>query len=527
MPPRTARPGTALPSRIPLLTALLLALLGGPLLDAAFPDQDIWALALPAVAIALVIARGRRLGASFLVGLVFGLSFYSIHIIWATEFLGIVPWAALSTLMALWWGLGTMLITLAYRWVPRVWPSVTGRLILLPAVVAGIWTAREGIASVWPYGGFAWGRVALSQSDSPVSPLFSLVGVAGVSFLLVLLVAVALEGVRERRVDALLRGTLVTALATALVAVPLWPTAVDGSIRVGAVQGNAKAGYFDPPENRGDNLDDQIQASLPILGEDLDVLLWPEGASDLDPNRSAFAARAFDSMSRQADAPLVAGIITARDPDGTPLAGDADDDTRYFNTSVVWEAGEGPVDHYDKKHPIPFGEYIPHRAFWRPFAPDLIDLVQRNYTPGTTDTVVDLDGVIAGLNICFDIVDDAIMTDSVREGAQVIFAQTNNADFGRTDESLQQLAIARVRAIELGRSVVNISTVGTSAIIHADGSIVQQLPTYEAGAMVADVPLSDSVTPAVVLGRPLELLVSALGLLVLVAARILIRRNGA
>ena len=68
------------------------------------------------------------------------------------------------------------------------------------------------------------------------------------------------------------------------------------------------------------------------------------------------------------------------------------------------------------------------------------------------------------------------MTDMVRQGAEVVFAQTNNADFGRTDESVQQLAIARIRAIELAQTVVNISTVGTSAVILADGAIIDQLP---------------------------------------------------
>ena len=53
-------------------------------------------------------------------------------------------------------------------------PSALGRLGLLPVVVAGLWTAREAWASVWPYGGFSWGRVAFSQSESPFAPLFSL-----------------------------------------------------------------------------------------------------------------------------------------------------------------------------------------------------------------------------------------------------------------------------------------------------------------------------------------------------------------
>ncbi|MEP6480295.1 MAG: apolipoprotein N-acyltransferase, partial [Rhodoglobus sp.] len=221
--------------------------------------------------------------------------------------------------------------------------------------------------------------------------------------------------------------------------------------------------------------------------------------SDLDPLENDYARAVFDQISSQFRAPLLAGTITAR--------GD-----HTFNTSMLWKAGQGEVDYYDKKHPVPFGEYIPDRAFWRPFAPDLIDLVGREYTPGTTDNVVDINGVIAGLNICFDIVDDQIMSDAVREGAQVIFAQTNNADFGHTDESVQQLAIARIRAIELGRSVVNISTVGTSAIITPDGTIIDQLPWYTADAMVDDVPLSSTITPAVTFGRLIEWFVSGLGL---------------
>src|SRR5690606_22297349 len=141
----------------------------------------------------------------------------------------------------------------------------------------------------------------------------------------------------------------------------------------------------------------------------------------------------------------------------------------------------------DKRHPVPFGEYVPDRAFWRPFAPHLIDLIGRDYTPGTTDMVMDVDGTIVGVNICFDIVDDQILTETVEQGATMIVASTNNADFGRTDESAQQLAFARIRAIELGRSVVNLSTVGISAVIAPDGSTIADLPWYTADVMIVDV----------------------------------------
>ena len=206
-----------------------------------------------------------------------------------------------------------------------------------------------------------------------------------------------------------------------------------------------------------------------------------------------------DYISRVMEAPLIAGTITLRDG-------------KYYNTSLLWEAGNGAVDLYDKIHPVPFAEYMPDRAFWRPFAPELIDLVSRDYEIGSRDNVFDIEGIIAGIAICFDIADDQLVHEMIDDKAEVILAQTNNADFGKTDESVQQLAIARLRAIEAGRTVVNISTVGTSAIITPDGNTLASLPTWEAGAMVETVPLSVTVTPAMALGRQLEWFVSGLGL---------------
>ena len=160
---------------------------------------------------------------------------------------------------------------------------------------------------------------------------------------------------------------------------------------------------------------------------------------------------------------------------------------------------------------MPFAEYMPARPFFRALVPDLVDLVTRDYQRGTTDTVMDVDGVVAGISICFDITDDSAVQSMVDDGAQVILAQTNNADFGQTDENLQQLAIARLRAIETGRSVVNISTVGHSAIIAPDGSTIDAIAPYAPGAMVDDVPLSTTSTPASVAGAGIALVVSLFG----------------
>jgi len=273
-----------------------------------------------------------------------------------------------------------------------------------------------------------------------------------------------------------------------------------GSIRVLAIQGNADAGLL-ANYQRGDNLRDHYLVNRGLYGEEVDVVVWPENASDIDPLRHPEAASVVSEVAREMNAPLVVGAITKVGEES-------------FNSMLLWEYDptlERGVarDQYDKIHPVPFAEYLPEREFFYPLWPSLFSMIPRDYSFGERDTVFALDGATAGIAICFDIVDDAIVWSMMDEGADVIFAPTNNADFGRTDQSVQQLAIARLRAIETGRSVVNISTVGTSAVMDPTGATLDRLPTYTEGYMLLDVPLAHHTTPATFIKQNLEVLVGS------------------
>jgi apolipoprotein N-acyltransferase len=215
-------------------------------------------------------------------------------------------------------------------------------------------------------------------------------------------------------------------------------------------------------------------------------------------------AGALDAVVQSVGAPIVAGAVTQT---STGV---------LHNTSFVWGA-DGWQASYDKKRPVPFGEYVPDRWLYSKLAPSLIGLLQRDYTPGTKPNVLPVAGIRAGVMICFDVVDDGLTADLARGGAQVILAQTNNADFDGTDENLQQLEIARMRAVETGRSLVNISTVGASQVIDPDGRTIDRVPAYTATSMVTDVPLGTSTTPATVASGDVTLVLSLGGLLVLLA----------
>lgn len=495
------------PAPVPLAWSVALVASAGFLLRLAFPAPALWICAPLGIAVWLVAIRGRGFWMGSLLSLVGGLTFWLTLIQWLTLYLGPLPWFALAGLMAIYMALGGGAIAFVWSWVPRIWPGALARLLLIPALIASLWVAREALASSWPYGGFSWGRIAMSQTNSPLASWFGYVGAGGVSWLVVAVVAFCLQYFSQRTTldPAPLRvGFALPAitLIVALIALPHWPLSSHGSQRVLAVQGGADASLFTnlPP---GAVLSAQTQATMAFAGETADVVVWPENGSDLNPLRYRQSAAVLDAVSREFSAPLVVGTISERNGE-------------WFNSSLVWEYPSGVTDWYDKMHPVPFAEYMPDRTFWRPFAPDLIDLIGRDYQAGTRPNVMQVAGVNAGVAICFDIAYDDQIRQMVQRGAQIIYAQTNNADFGTTDESDQQLAIARMRSLETGISVVNISTVGRSAIIGQDGQTLQSLPTWQPGGMLQNVPLAASPTLANIIGYSLSYVMNAFAWVLLI-----------
>jgi apolipoprotein N-acyltransferase len=478
---------------LPLWAAALTAVVGGFALDLAFPDVGWWPMAFIGVGFSLVSLVGRRVWGALLVGVLFAAAFWLVHVDWTTRYLGVVPWLALAGVETVLMGAGAIPIALAYRWLPRVLPGRTVRLIVLPLLIAGLWTMRELVLGSWPYTGFPWGRIGMSQSESPLAHLASWVGVTGLTFLVVAFVAAAVEWMRDGRFRDLCAAVPTAALLALLLVVPAFPTTDAGTLRVGSVQGNGPSGYFDQRE-RGAILGAQLAASASLFDEEMDVLLWPEGGIDSNPLANENTAATLNALSERVDAPLIVNAATERGND-------------IFNTSILWRAGEGATQIHDKSHPVPFGEYVPDRWFFEMLAPDLIGLIQREYTPGENAPFFDLGGIGVGLAICFDVIYDDVVWSGARDGAQVYMFQTNNADFRGTDENLQQLGFARMRAIETGRAVVNISTVGTSQVIAPDGSVIDGLPADVAGAMLTEVPLRTGLTPAVVIGSAVQAII--------------------
>jgi apolipoprotein N-acyltransferase len=216
----------------------------------------------------------------------------------------------------------------------------------------------------------------------------------------------------------------------------------------------------------------------------LDFVVWPENASDQNPLTNAFAALQVYRVSNQLlKAPLFLGTVTWQ--------GD-----KAYNSVLLFDPSKSKIAQYNKRRPVPFAEYVPDRPFWFAIAPDLIGLINHGFSSGNRPGIFQVAGTRVGSLICFEIGIDDLSHDLVTGGARMILSQANNSDFGHTDETFQQEALARLQAISTGRAVVHVSTVGVTELILPNGKVTQQIPAFKPGYVLGRLPLTNELTPA-------------------------------
>ncbi|WP_298458487.1 apolipoprotein N-acyltransferase [uncultured Cellulomonas sp.] len=487
---------------------------GGLLTETAFPSKSWWAMAYVGVALLAVAVRHNSARWGFAVGSAFGLGLFLPHLWWANEAVGQpIGWLALAIAEA--GAIGVLAAAAALVW--RV-PVIGTRLWLQCVSFAVLWVAVEHLRSTVPFGGFPWATLAFSQTDSPLLRLAPLGGSTLVSFIVALIGAVlgtVITAALSRNPATAVTGAVLCIATTSLpLLVPVSTGAQTGTVNIGAVQGNVPARGAEAMSQARAVLDNHAAGTRALLERlpagQLDLLLWPESASDIDPRTDQDARAVVQAAARAAGVPIMLGTQRFLE------------DTRY-NDYIVWEPAVGATASYTKQHPVPFGEYIPYRDFFRRITP-AVDLVRTDMTAGTDPAPIGVPierlgrSVPISVAICFEVAYDDLIRQSVLAGGELIVIPTNNASFGMTQESTQQLAMSRFRAAEHGRAVVQVSTVGVSALIRPDGSTVDRTSLFTADQMSAQLPLRTSLTPSDRIGARLPLAVDALALVFIAGA---------
>jgi apolipoprotein N-acyltransferase len=486
----------------------------------AFPPADLPFLLPPAVAaFLLAVPRAAQAGwrAAALVGLGFGLSFMALHVGWI-HVIGIDVAVGLVLLQAAFYtllGAGVRLVRDLPAW---------------PVWAAAVWVAVDTVRGSLPWGGFPWGGLAFATVDTPLAPAVSVVGTAGTTFLAALTGAVLAWAVLQlptRRAVALGGVTalvLGVALTSAMAARTPWADDGDegATVRVAAVQGDVPGEGMDAFSERRAVLDNHVDETHRLADRVRagstprpDFVLWPENSTDIDPFRDPTV---YSDIQGAVDAVGVPVLV------GGMISGDEPEDVQ--NQSIVWLPGQGPVDHYSKRHPVPFGEYIPMRDLLAGYI-ERLDQIPRDMVPGTEAGNLELGGADLGVVICFEVAYDGLVRDVVRGGAEMLVVPTNNATYMGTGQVEQQFAISRLRALETDRHVAVVATNGISGLVGPDGTVVERLPVRESGVWEASITLSGSTTPAARWAPVVRWVLVLLALAVVTAGGVLHRRRPA
>lgn len=476
----TTHAGSEVPARLTLRSALAVG--SGLLLGAAFEPTAIGWLVPLAVAGLVLAVRDVSLLRSALLGYLFGVAFMGVLLFWFEHSISFGAWVGISLVEAVWLSVAAVGMRLVLGlpggplWAPSVWVLVE--------------LARQAV----PFGGFPWGRVGFAVVNTAWSGWLPYLGVTGTGLVLAAVGTVGAWAVRGRTLGAGALLAVVVGVSLLPLLAPYAPSA-SGAVTVAAVQAGVPGHGNDVPSNHRQITRNLVGATT-ALAQDAaagraptpELVVWPENSTAVDPVKDREARAGIDEAAA-ALAALGTPLLV-----GGPV--DASSPVNVLNQGIVWNA-QGPTgERYTKRHPVPFGEYIPLRSVLGGLS-GRFEQIPRDMLPGTGSSPWSVGGLEVAGAICFDIAYDDVVVPQVRNGAEIVIVQTSNATFVGTAQLEQQLAITRARAAESGRSTVVASLNGVTALIDQQGEVVARVAARDTDVLVGDVLVSTNVTPAV------------------------------
>ena len=205
------------------------------------------------------------------------------------------------------------------------------------------------------------------------------------------------------------------------------------------------------------------------------LVVWPETAAPFFYGWEAELSRKLEAEAASGGIPIIFGAPWFDPADGG----------KFYNSVFHMDARGVVLGRYDKRHLVPFGEYIPLRPIL--FFLNKLTEGAEDFSTGTGPSLFRYDGRPVAASVCYEALFPGLIRDGVLEGATWLVNVTNDAWFGDTVAPHQHLAMARMRSVEFRRPMVRAANSGISAFIDADGGIAASLGLFRRGVLVAAV----------------------------------------
>ena len=572
---------TPFSSRRPLIQGLLALLLGVAHAFTFAPRGNGWLQLAVLTGFALLVLRGG----GFLTGLLFGIGWFSAGVGWVYismhDYGGVpAPLAAVavvlfSSYLGLYPALGALFCRRNHL---APWPFVL--------TFSGALTLAE-LARGWVLTGFPWLGIGYAQIDSPLAgfaPVGGVYLVTLVTSFIAASAAVPLQHVLTRHTPAP-TPPILPLMVPCLVSVALlglgtvlgkhaWSIPAGKPLSVSLLQGNVpQAMKFDPEtaalaRHQYLQMIENAPADLILLPETAWTTRWDNTESSLKQRLYQFI---FDTDSTVALGLPRFGLVRVPGTQHASGKGTEESVAKAADThaqdawqwqvsnsvevftreSILGPSAAGSIDrsgryHYDKRHLVPFGEFIPEGFHW--FMAIMQVPLGDQMRGSPQQPLLDLKDQRIGFDICYEDIFGEELLDQVRDqhpaspsaqqapghehperttpdrehtgrdtaaastagdasgtGATILANLTNLGWFGNSHALPQHLQIARMRALETARPIIRATNTGTTAIIDAQGQVQAELPTHREGTLQATVQGHTGLTPYARLGGNLAL----------------------
>lgn len=306
------------------------------------------------------------------------------------------------------------------------------------------WIAMEFYRSELFYLKFPWMTPGVGLGPTWMTPIL---GVYGVSFLIVLGAALLCQKKKHRLVGAIL--LLVMLVSTWMQSKRESP--LNTSVRVAAIQSES----FD--------IDHYIKLTRKVTSKErVDLVLWPEYAISSDVRRIERPWKQLTDLSAETDAIIVVGTQTSR----------VAPDEGWYNTALTLNQ-DGTVGEHYKNHTVHFFD---------------------DGVAGTEAKAVTTPEWKIGTPICFDCDYQDVIRWMVADGAEFLTIPSMDAIHWGDKQHYQHAELFRHRAAENGRWIVVAATSGVTQVIDPYGNRIKSLPIIEEGTLLAEVGKSNRLT---------------------------------
>ena len=421
------------PAKTSLSARIGLTLLSGSMLALCFEPVGLKTLVWVALAPFLVALAEAKPTTTRALGFLLGCVFYGATLHWLFRIFGMAAVSLIAILGATVWAFGVVYSLAETRFGTRF------AMLLAPVLWVGVDLFRS---ELWFFE-FSWMQLGFSQVRAPV--VLQSVGTIGVYGLTLLIVLVNCLVARVVAKHGWGRGIAAAGLVLVGVALPscigLIPTDPrEAGVRVGAIQSEAS------------DLDLNLELTAACAESGPKLIVWPEYSLMEYPFDDEATLAKIADAAREAEAYLVVGC-KEHIPGETA-------EKRYWNAAALIGPDGKLVGSYHKNHPVQFFSDGVSGGEYPTFETDIGRL---------------------GIAICYDMDFAPVFRRLVNNGAEILLVPTYDAIWWGKLQHDQHSAMARARAVEVGRWVVRATSSGTSQIIDDSGSTLRALGWRETG----------------------------------------------